>query len=326
MELVTTQLMRGVKNIPARLRGGVVAIGNFDGVHKGHQALLAQVLAAAKRLNAPAVVITFEPQTSELFTPGKAPAPRLTRLREKFHALVKLGMDGVLVLHFTQQFAQMSAADFIEQVLVAGLGVRQVMVGDDFRFGKGRQGDYAFLQEQGTRQGFAVNTMAPFLLDNERVSSTRVRLALATFDASLVNRLLGHPYFMEGRVVRGDQRGRTIGFPTANIFLHRKVTPIHGVYVVRMYGIGNTPLPGVANIGTRPTVDGTRSLLEVHLFDFDADIYSRQVRVEFCKKLRDEQRYASFDLLKEQIWRDAEMARDYFLNLDLTTGQEHGRL
>ena len=321
-----TQLMRGVKNIPARLRGGVVAIGNFDGVHKGHQALLADVLAAAKQLNAPALVVTFEPQTSEFFSAGKAPAPRLTRLREKFHALVKLGMDGVLVLHFTQQFAQMSAAEFIDEVLVAGLGVRQVMVGDDFRFGKGRQGNYAFLQEQGARQGFTVSTMPPFLLHNERVSSTLVRQALATGEDCLVKRLLGHPYFMEGRVVRGDQRGRTIGFPTANIFLHRKVAPIHGVYVVRMHGIGATPLPGVANIGTRPTVSGTRSLLEVHLFDFDADIYQRQVRVEFCKKLRDEQRFANFDLLKEQIWRDAANARDYFLNVDLLTGQEHGRL
>ncbi|MES2219018.1 MAG: bifunctional riboflavin kinase/FAD synthetase [Pseudomonadota bacterium] len=313
---MVTRLIRGLINMPSQLRGGVVAIGNFDGVHKGHQALLAKVKAEAKRLNAPALVIIFEPQTGEFFAKGKPAVPRLTRWREKFHALAKLGMDGVVVLRFTQAFSNMTADQFITEVLQTGMDVRQVMVGDDFRFGKGRQGDFEFLQKRGAELGFSVANMASVMVANERVSSTRIRQALATGQDELVTRLLGHPYFMQGRVMHGDQLGRTIGFPTANIFLHRKVAPLHGVYVVRMHGLGKQALPGVANIGTRPTVGGTRTLLEVHLFNFDADIYGRQVRVEFCKKLRDEEYYESLDLLKVQIEQDAKAAKEYFTNFE----------
>jgi riboflavin kinase/FMN adenylyltransferase len=310
---VITQLIRGLINIPTWLQGGVVAIGNFDGVHKGHQALLVKMKAEAARLHAPALVIIFEPQTGEFFAQGKTPVPRLTRFREKFNALAKLSIDGVLVLRFNEAFANLTADQFIDTVLYKGLKVLQVMVGDDFRFGKGRQGDFEFLQKRGVELGFSVANMASVLLDDERVSSTRIRLALGLGQNELVKRLLGRPYFMEGRVMRGDQLGRTLGFPTANIFLHRKVTPVHGVYVVRMHGLGDKALPGVANIGMRPTVGGTRTLLEVHLFDFHQDIYGRQVRVEFCKKLRDEEYYESLDLLKVQIELDAVAARNYFL-------------
>jgi riboflavin kinase / FMN adenylyltransferase len=313
---VVTQLMRGLINIPPQLQGGIVAIGNFDGVHKGHQALLAKVKQQARRLQSPAVVITFEPQSSEFFAQNNKPAARLTRWREKFNALTKLGMDGVLVLRFTPAFANMSADEFIDRVLRDGLKVRQVMVGDDFRFGKGRAGDFEFLKRRGLDCGFSVENMTSVILQEERVSSTRIRQALAAGNHELAKHLLGRPYTMEGRIMRGDQLGRTLGFPTANIYLQRKVTPIHGIYVVRMHGLGQTPLTGVASVGTRPTVGGTRMLLEVHLFDFNADIYGRQVQVEFCKKLRDEEHYASLDLLKAQITRDAAAAKEYFSNFE----------
>lgn len=290
-----------------------MTIGNFDGVHKGHQVLLDKVKAKARELNAPAVVVIFEPQPAEFFAQSKPPAPRLTRLREKFRALANLQMDGVLVLRFNEKFANLTADQFINQVLCEGLQARHVIVGNDFRFGKGRIGDVKFLTSRGADQGFTVETMPDVLIEGERVSSTLVRKALAAGQGDVVTRLLGHPYVMEGRVVYGDQRGRTIGFPTANIMLHRKATPVHGVYVVRMHGILPQAIAGVANVGERPTVDGKRTLLEVHLFDFAMDIYHRQVRVEFCQKLRDEQRFENFDLLKEQIWRDAQAAREYFL-------------
>jgi riboflavin kinase/FMN adenylyltransferase len=313
---VVTQLMRGLINIPSRLQGGIVAIGNFDGVHKGHQALLAKVKEQARHLRVPAIVITFEPQTSEFFAHGKLPAARLTRWREKFNALTQLGMDGVLVLRFTQAFANMSADEFIDRVLRNGLKVRQVMVGDDFRFGKGRVGDFEFLKRRGADCGFSVENMTSVILEGERVSSTRIRQALAVGNQELAKRYLGRPYSIEGRVMRGDQLGRTLGFPTANIFPQRKVVPVHGIYVVRLHGLAQVALPGVASIGTRPAVGGKRMLLEVHLFDFNADIYGRQVRIEFCKKLRDEEYYESLDLLKVQIAKDAAAAKDYFTNLE----------
>jgi riboflavin kinase/FMN adenylyltransferase len=290
-----------------------VTIGNFDGVHKGHQALLKLLKAKAQDLYVPTVVITFEPQTSEYFTQGKA-VPRLTRWREKFNALAGQQVDAVLVLRFNAKLAALSADEFIDQVLVQGLGVKHIMVGDDFKFGKARQGDFAFLEKAGVKKGFTVAAMESVVLDNERISSTRVRKALENADNALATKLLGRPYTMEGRVMHGDKLGREIGFPTANIFLHRKAAPVAGVYVVRMHGLQSKPLPGVANIGTRPTVNGTRSLLEVHLFDFNQDIYHQQVSVEFCEKLRDEERYDSIELLTEQIKLDALAARQYFLD------------
>jgi riboflavin kinase/FMN adenylyltransferase len=206
----------------------------------------------------------------------------------------------------------MSAEQFVKNILCDGLGVQHVIVGDDFRFGQGRQGDFEFLQAAGRQHGFTTENMPSVIIAGERVSSTRVRQALQKGEHALVETLLGRPYCMEGRVVYGDKRGRTIGFPTANIYLHRNLSPVSGVYSVRMHGVSAKSLPGVANVGTRPTVDGTRSLLEVHLFDFNQDIYKRQVTVEFCEKLRHEKRFDSFDLLKEQIGLDAAQARDYF--------------
>lgn len=305
------ELIRGLHNLRAAHRGCVATIGNFDGVHLGHQAVLGQLSGKAAELGIPSVVITFEPQPQEYFAPETAP-PRLTRLREKLKALVRYSVDRVLCLGFDQKLAALSADDFIKTILVDGLGVRYLVVGDDFRFGQQRRGDFTLLQEAGAHYGFQVVAMHTFYIDDERVSSTRVRNALAEGDLNTAEKLLGRPYRMCGRVAHGDKRGRTIGFPTANIHLHRKRTPVEGVYAVELFGLDVEPVAGVANVGTRPTVDGTRSLLEIHLFDFDADIYGRYVSVDFVHKLRDEKRFDSFEILKQQIMQDAENARSWF--------------
>lgn len=305
-----TQLIRGLHNIAPHHRGGVMTIGNFDGVHRGHQELIGQVVKQAKMQGVPSLVITFEPHAFEFFSAKELKIPRLTRLREKFYGLADCGVDYVLVLRFDEAFAALSAHDFIEKILRGYLQPKRIIIGDDFRFGRERQGNFVFLKEQGD---FIVEAMPTVKVDGERVSSTRVRKALAEGDHALVKRLLGHPYFMHGRVMYGDQRGRLLGFPTANIFLHRKLTPVQGVYTVYVHDIAHHSWPGVANVGMRPTVDGTRSLLEVHLLDFDQEIYRRYVRVEFCKKLRDEQRFSTLALLQEQITKDVNDARNYFV-------------
>ncbi|HHC72579.1 MAG TPA: bifunctional riboflavin kinase/FAD synthetase [Thiotrichales bacterium] len=305
------ELIRGAHNLLPRHRGCVATIGNFDGVHLGHQAVLGQLAEKAEALCLPTTVITFEPQPQEFFMGDRAP-PRLTRLREKIHALRRFSVDRVLVLIFNERFANQSASEFIERILVEGLGVRYLVVGDDFRFGHRRTGDFELLQRVGMERGFQVVSMRSFLIDGERVSSTLIREALARGDLATAEKYLGRSYRMSGRVAHGDKRGRTIGFPTANIFLHRKVTPVQGVFAVEMYGLEREPIHGVANVGNRPTVDGTRSLLEVHLFDFDQEIYSRHVDVEFRYKIRDERRFESFEALKAQIEQDSRAARDYF--------------
>lgn len=305
------ELIRGLYNLKSKHRGCAATIGNFDGVHLGHQAVLGQISERAEVLGLPTVVITFEPQPNEFFVPESAP-PRLTRFREKLVALRRYSVDRVCCLNFDQQFASLSAEQFVKQVLVDGLDVRYLVVGDDFHFGKGREGDFAFLQSAGERYGFTVVKMHTFAIDGERVSSTRIRQALSNGDMAMAEKMLGRPYRMCGRVAHGDKRGRMIGFPTANIFLHRKVSPLQGVFAVEMFGLEREPIQGVANIGTRPTVDGSRTLLEVHLFDFNADIYGRYIQVNFSYKLRDEERFDSFDELRKQIDIDAQQARDFF--------------
>ena len=309
------KVIRGLHNLSAAAahlpRGCVATIGNFDGVHLGHQAVLGQLAEAGARLNLPTVVITFEPQPQEFFQPDRVP-PRLTRLREKLVALRRYSVDVVVCLPFNAALASMAADVFIQRLLVDGLGVRYLVVGDDFRFGAARKGDFAMLKAAGAEHGFQVVNMLSFQVDGQRVSSTLIRQALREGDIRGAEKLLGRGYRMSGCVSRGDQRGRTIGFPTANIHLHRRATPVQGVYAVEMYGIEGEPLRGVANVGTRPTVDGSRTLLEVHLFDFNADIYGCHVEVNFLRKLRDELRFASFEALKQQIELDAAAARDFF--------------
>lgn len=307
-----TKLIRSIYNVTPQVQGGVITIGNFDGVHLGHQQLLAKLKEKAKELNVPSVVITFEPHAFEFFSRDQVTIPRITRLREKFIFLAECGVDAVLILPFNQELADKSASDFVDEILYDALRPKHIVIGDDFHFGRKRQGNIDLLTSKGQELGFTVEAMPTLTLGEERVSSTRVRKALVEGDLDLAKRLLGRPYSMIGRVRIGDQRGRQWGFPTANIYLHRKLTPVRGVYTVRVHGISNQPLPGVANIGVRPTVDGTRTLLEVHLLDFNQEIYGRYVEVEFCTKLRDEVRYPNLDLLKEQIAKDVLAARRYF--------------
>ena len=306
------RLIRGLHNLRPSDRGCVATIGNFDGVHLGHRAVFWRLIAKGRELALPATVITFEPQPLEHFAPDLAPA-RLTRLREKLKALHECGIERVMLLEFGPRLAAMEARDFVQRLLLDGLGVRYLLVGDDFRFGRGRAGDYELLCSMGEEAagGFRVENLHTITHGEERISSTRVREALARGDLEQARHLLGRPYRMQGRVGHGDKRGRTIGFPTANIDLHRRVIPLRGVYAVRVFGLGHEPRPGVANIGTRPTVDGGSYRLEVHLFDFDGDIYGRHLEVEFRLKLRDEKRFGSFEDLRQQIAVDAATAREF---------------
>ena len=306
------KIIRGLYNLPDPAQGCVATIGNFDGVHLGHQAVLTQLAMKADMLNLPAVVITFEPQPFEYFVPEKAPA-RLSRFREKVEALRAYSIQKLCVLRFNRQLAEMQAETFIQKLLVEGLNVRYLVVGDDFRFGKDRQGDFALLQQVGKQQGFQVVNMHTFAIDDMRVSSTRIREALQDGDLAVAEKLLGRPYRMSGRVAHGDKRGRKMGYPTANIHLHRAKVPLNGVYAVQLYGIDEEPVNGVANIGVRPTISGSdKALLEVHLFDFKRDIYGEHVQVYFLKKLREEQKFASLEQLIEQIHIDSAQAKNFF--------------
>ena len=305
------KLIRGIHNLSQAPHGCVLTIGNFDGVHRGHQALLQGLRAEGRARGLPVVVMIFEPQPLELFAADKAPA-RLTRLREKLRYLAENGVDYVLCLRFDRRFAALTAQDFISELLVKRLGVQFLAVGDDFRFGAGRQGDFLLLQKAGADFGFDITSTQTFCHGGVRISSTAVRQALADDNLEQAERLLGHPFIISGRVVHGDELGRTIGFPTANLPLRRQVSPVKGVYAVEVAGLGDKPLPGVANIGTRPTVAGMRQQLEVHLLDVAMDLYGRHIDVILRKKIRNEQRFASLDELKAQIARDVLTAREHF--------------
>ena len=305
------ELIRGLHNMRPSHHGCVATIGNFDGVHLGHQAVIGQLAEKADAVGLPAAVITFEPQPREYFLPQFAP-PRLTRFREKIEALRRYAVRRVLCLAFNRKLAEMSAEEFIRRILVDGLGVKYLVVGDDFRFGRDREGTFKHLQAAGEQYGFQVVNMHTFSVEGERVSSTRVRLALEQGQLDEAVRLLGRDFRMSGRVAHGEKLGRKLGFPTANIFLHRKAAPLQGIFVVEVYGLDKEPWPGVASLGTRPTVDGTRTILEVHLFDFDEQIYGRHIQVSFLHKLRDEEKYDSLTALKAQIQKDVDAAQAYF--------------
>jgi len=307
------ELIRGLHNLRPSHHGCVATIGNFDGVHLGHQAVIGQLAEKADALGLPAAVITFEPQPREYFLPQFAP-PRLTRFREKIEALRRYAVRRVLCLAFNRKLAEMSAEEFIRRILVDGLGVKYLVVGDDFRFGRDREGTFEHLQAAGEQYGFQVVNMHTFNVEGERVSSTRVRLALEQGQLDEAVRLLGRDFRMSGRVAHGEKLGRKLGFPTANIFLHRRASPLQGIFVVEVYGLDKEPWPGVASLGTRPTVDGTRTILEVYLFDFDEQIYGRHIQVSFLQKLRDEEKYDSLTELKVQIQKDVDAAQAYFKN------------
>lgn len=314
--------MRLHRLIPAQaISPRVLAIGNFDGVHLGHQALLARLTAKAQELAVPAAVMTFEPHPRELIDPANAPA-RLTSLREKIALLDGCGVQEVFLMHFSRRLAAMSAEDFIERVLVRGLAVRHLIIGDDFRFGRMRRGDFAMLREAGLRHGFGVEAMHTIEIDGERVSSSAVREALAAGDLEHAARLLGRPYCISGRVIHGGKLGRRLGWPTANIQLKRKRIALSGVFAVTVSGLDKRHLPGAASLGVRPTLgENLAPVLEVHLFDFDQEIYGAHVSVHFLHKLREEMKFASLEALSAQIAQDIAAVEKYFSQ---ASGSDHG--
>ncbi|MDH5766907.1 MAG: bifunctional riboflavin kinase/FAD synthetase [Gammaproteobacteria bacterium] len=305
------ELIRGLHNLRNRHKACALTIGNFDGVHLGHQEILKLLVNKARALNIDACLMSFEPLPQEYFAPSTAPA-RLTRLREKWCAIENTGIDQFLCIKFNHWLAELTADEFINEILVNALQVKFLVIGDDFRFGKNRTGDFEMLKSAGNKYGFEVINSPSHCLDNVRISSTNIRQALANNKLTTAETMLGHPYKICGRIAHGDKRGRTIGFPTANIKLHRHATPLQGVYAVTLHGIDHHAIQGVANIGKRPTVDGNSLQLEVHLFDFDKSIYGEQICVEFKFKIRDEQRFESFEALKLQIIKDSEQARQFF--------------
>jgi len=294
---------------PRATRPNAITIGNFDGVHLGHQAMLARLTARAVAFGALPTVLTFEPHPRELFTPHDAPT-RLSSLREKMERLRELGVAHVHVCPFDRTFAALSAEAFVQRILVDGLKARYVLVGDDFRFGAKRAGDIELLARLGNDAGFSAESLPTVEAAGQRASSTAVRIALSGGDMALAAQLLGHPYSISGRVIGGDQLGRKIGYPTANIQLKHNRPPLKGIFAVRVQGLSTPDWPGVASLGTRPTVHANgRPTLEVHLFNFNQSIYRTHLRIEFLHKLRDEQKFDSLDALIAQIGRDALEAR-----------------
>ena len=306
------KLVRGLHGLAQQTPKGCVAtIGNFDGVHIGHQVIIEQVQENAEKLGVPSVVVVFEPQPQEYFRADSAPA-RLMRFREKLVALRALKVDYLLCLKFSDRLHEMSAREFIDQILVRGLNVKHLVIGDDFRFGNDRAGDFALLSQVGNECAYSVENTRTVEIDSERVSSTRVRNALDSNDFDLAERLLGHPYTITGCIVHGRKLGRQLGVPTANVSLGRKTLVLKGVYAVEATLESGVCLQGVANIGVRPTVDGVQPSLEVHMFDFDGSIYGEHLQVVFKRRIRDEKKFSNIDCLKEQILKDIEETKTYF--------------
>ena len=309
------QLIRGIHNIQPKDHGCVLTIGNFDGVHKGHQRVIKALVTKANELNCVPAVLVFEPQPQELFTPDKAPA-RLCLLRDKYALLAKLGVERLICVNFNRKFANQSAEQFIEQLLVEKLGVNYLIIGDDFHFGKNRVGDFAMLSQAGKKFGFGVTDTASCKMANCRVSSTAIRQALKQDNLTDVESMLGRPYSIIGKVFHGDKRGRQLGFPTANVLLKRHKSPLSGVFAVKVK-TNNGIFNGVANIGARPTVNGVRQQLEVHIFDFNNDIYGQCIEVIIKKKLRQVMKFDSLEALTAQIKLDSEQAKEQLLSVPM---------
>jgi riboflavin kinase/FMN adenylyltransferase len=309
-----------LRHPPARAaRPTALTIGNFDGVHLGHRAMIQHVNRAARARGLASAVMTFEPHPREFFAPDKAPT-RLTSLREKLELLAELGVDQVLVCRFDFDFARIAAEEFIERIVVGSLDARWVLVGDDFRFGARRLGDFDLLAAAGRTRGFEVERMESVAVGGVRASSTAVRERLAAGDMQAAARLLGRAYSISGRVVHGDKLGARLGFPTANVRLQHNRPPVMGIFAVEVAGLSSAPLPGAASLGIRPTVRSDATpVLEVHLFDFDRDVYGKRVQVRFLTKLRDEQKYPDLATLTAAIARDVEDAKAFFHQRDTET-------
>jgi riboflavin kinase/FMN adenylyltransferase len=310
-----SRLFRDVDRAIAGSQGCVVCIGAFDGLHLGHQALVRRAVDDARARGLRAVAVTFDPLPREFFA-RDAKLARLGSTRARIEGLFALGIDEVALLRFDGRLSGLEADEFVSRVLVAALGARAVWVGPAFRFGRARGGDFELLRREGERFGFDACTIEPVEAARERVSSTRIREALAAGDFALSAKLLGRPYLIESRVVRGRQLGRTLGYPTANLRLPGAAAPLSGILATRVHGLSPEPLDAVSSLGTRPTVGGIEPLLETHIFDFDADIYSRRIGIEFVAKLRDELKFVGLPALVAQMDRDAERARSLLAPLN----------
>lgn len=306
------RLIRGLSHLEPFKDGCVLTIGNFDGLHLGHRAVIKKLAERGTALGLPVVIMIFEPQPLEYFLKDNEP-PRLMRLREKVIQFAKLPVDNLLIVRFNKHFANYDAEQFIENILIKKLNVKHLVIGDDFHFGKARRGNFALLKEKGKAFGFNVEDTGSYQSEGLRVSSTLIRDALGAGDLAQAERLLGRCYSVCGRVAHGDKRGRAIGYPTANIKMFRKTTPISGVFAVTMTGINDLEIEGIANVGTRPTIEGSsKVILETHLFDFNKDIYGRYVEVHFKQKIRDEIRFQSIEQLQAQIVKDVTEAKKIF--------------
>lgn len=305
------ELIRGCHNLGARHRGCVASIGNFDGVHRGHRAVIEGLARNGREMGLPVTVVTFEPHPQDFFRSGFGP-PRIMGFREKLEALGALGVERVLCLRFDRKLAALSARDFIRRMLVDGIGVRYLAVGDDFRFGRGREGDFQLLRECSAAGGFTVAAASTLSVGAERISSSLLRKLLAAGKLDEAAQLMGRPLRFSGRVMHGAKRGRGWGWPTANLSLKSMNPAVRGVFAVEAEVEAPPPLPAVANIGRRPTVDLAAPLAEVHLLDYDGDLYGRRLRVTVVKKLRDEKKFPDSKALRAQIARDAAHARAFF--------------
>jgi len=305
------KLIRGLYNLTRPLRASAVTIGNFDGVHRGHQLVIEQLQRVARATGLPTVVIIFEPQPIEFFAPARAPK-RLARFREKIAYLKAQQIDYLLCLHFDEALAELSAEDFVQRILVDNLNTGHLVIGDDFHFGKNRVGNFDFLRQNCERFGFSVDETETLMHGGSRVSSTRVRECIRNDDFSGAAELLGRPYSLSGRIAHGRKLGRELGYPTINIKMGDKTLIVKGIFAVQVKGIDNRSLQGVASIGTRPTINGVDTILEVYILDFNRDVYGYRVVVEFLHKIRNEEKFDSLEELSAHIAQDTEKAKAFF--------------
>ncbi|MDH3632398.1 MAG: bifunctional riboflavin kinase/FAD synthetase [Gammaproteobacteria bacterium] len=305
------KLIRGLYNLRHPIPASAVTIGNFDGVHRGHQLVISQLKQVAATTSLPTVVIIFEPQPIEYFAPDKAPK-RLARFREKIAYLKAQQIDYLLCLHFDHRLAAQSAEDFVQQILINSLNTKHLVIGDDFHFGKNRQGNFQFLKDNAERYGFMVDETETLMIDGERVSSTRIRESIRQGNFEKAAELLGRPYSLSGRIAHGQKLGRKLGYPTINIKMGDKTLIVKGIFAVNVKGLDNRVLEGVASIGTRPTVNGVDTILEVYILDFDRDVYGYSVEVNFLHKIRNEEKFASLEELAAHIAQDTEKAKAFF--------------
>jgi len=312
------ELVRGFQGLKPRHRGSVATIGNFDGVHLGHQAVLKDLVKQARATGSAPTVILFEPMPQEYFAAGRPPA-RLTRFAEKWPLLEAAGVERVLCLRFGPKLAEMPPEEFIDRVLMKGLAVSHLAVGDDFRFGRERRGDFALLQQTGVAQGFEVSHAPTLTMQGERVSSTRIREMLAEGDMAGATELLGRPYSLSGRVMYGEKLGRKLGFPTVNLALRRRLPPVTGIFAARVSGAGQKPQDATAYIGRRPAAGGTELVLEAHLPGFDGDLYGQRLTVELLQRLREDRHFDSLDALSAQMRKDTEAALAWLAQYEKST-------